>query len=338
MTIHSVGDQARALVLQNQTTRLRDRLQVLTGEMSSGIVADRVDRVSGDTSLLNHYESQIELLTHYQRAGAEAGAIASATQDVLSALKEESAGFSNALLSTAAEEATVFVPLRAVEARGLFNSAIGRLNTEIAGLHLFSGQNSDTAPLVDAETILGELQLLTGGLTTASQVETAISDWFDALPGAGGYLDFAYRGTIDQPRQAQLSADRSISFATSAASPVIRDLLKSLAIAAVADSGTLATNGSERLQLIQRAGAAIRSNEVAVLDEMGRVGLLEALAERFDTEHAHALAVAQIGRSRLVTADPYQTSVALQEVETQMQTLYALTARLSKLRLVDYLR
>ncbi|MFV0303395.1 MAG: hypothetical protein ACK5IP_21430 [Paracoccus sp. (in: a-proteobacteria)] len=338
MAIHSVGDQARAFVLQSQTARLRNTLQVLTGELSTGIVADRAGRVSGNTSLLHHYESQITLLTQYQQAGSEAAAMAKATQDVLSALHAEAADFSATLLSVGAAETTNFVPLRAAEARGLFASAVGRLNAEVAGLHLFSGQASDTPPLIAAEDILGGLQGVIAGMTSAADVETAISDWFDAAPGAGGYLDFAYRGTTGQLRQAQIAEDRSIAFTTSASTPAIRDLLASLAVAAMADSGALAASGAERLHLVQRAGAALMSNESALLDEMGRVGLLEALAERLGTEHANALAVAQIGRARLVTADPFQTATALQEVQTQMETLYTLTARLSGLKLVEYLR
>ncbi|WP_299906296.1 hypothetical protein [uncultured Paracoccus sp.] len=338
MTINSVGDQSRALVLRSQTTRLRERLQDLTGEMSSGITADRAGRLSGNTVLLNHYESQIVQLTQYQQTGAEAGAIASATQDVLSALRADAATLRGSLLSVTPADSSGFIPLRAAEARGHFISAVGRLNTEVAGLHLFAGQNSDTPPLIEPEPILAELGLLTTGLTTADAVATVISDWFDAAPGAGGFLDFAYRGTIDQPRQIQISEDRSIAFTTTAATPVIRELLASLALAAVADSAALAASGAERLALIQRSSAALITNEAGLVDEMGRVGFLEALTERFGSENANALSVVQIGRAGLVTADPFETSTALHEVETQLETLYTLTARLSRLKLVDYLR
>lgn len=338
MTIHSVGDQARALLLQGQTARLRNSLQVLTGELTSGFVADRAGRVGGNTSLIHHFETRIALLTQYQQAGFEAAAAASATQDVLAALQGEASNFSATLISVSAADSEDFVPLRAVEARGHLVSVVGRLNAEVAGLHLFAGQASDTPPLIGAEDMLDALQVLTAGLTTADQVQAAVSNWFTAPPGGGGYLDLAYRGTIDQPRQVQIDADRSMTFTTDAATPAIRDLLAALATAALADSPGLMASGRERLELVHRAGAALLSNESALLDEMGRVGLLESLAERFGTEQAHALGVAEIGRARLITADPFQTATALQEVETQMQTLYSLTARLSKLKLVDYLR
>lgn len=338
MAIHTVGDQARAFVLQTQTARLRGTLQTLTDELSSGYVADPAMRLSGNTVRLNHFESQISNLTQYKSTGEEAAGIAQATRQVLEALQADMSEFRITTLSTSSGTAPTAVPLRASEAESLFVSAIGRLNTEIAGLHLFAGQSTDRPPLVAAEDILAEMRLLTDGMSTMADIETAISNWFDAGPGGGGYLDFAYGGTIGQVRTARIAEDRVIRFSTSAATPAIRDALKGLAVAIMAGSDLIAVDDVERLRMVQRAGEMLMSNETAMLDEIGRVGLLEAIADRFSTEHANTLAVARIGRAQLTSADPYQTATALQQVQTQMETLYTLTARLSGLTLVDYLR
>lgn len=338
MAIHSVGDQARAFILQNQTAQLRNSLKVLTDELSSGIVADKAGRLSGNTTQLHHFESRIAILKQYKSVGDEAANIAEATQQVLGALQADASSFADSSLAVGSAANSTMVPLRASEAQALLGAAIGRLNTEVAGLHLFSGQATDTPPLASAEAILTELQALTAGLSTSNDVEATIANWFDAPPGGAGYLDFAYNGTLGEPRLAQIAEERVISFSTSGASPAIRELLKGLSLAALADTGTLATTSEERLRMVARSGAMLRSNERSMLDEMGRVGLLQSIADRFATEHSNALAVAEIGRSNLITADPYQTATALHQVQAQMETLYTLTARLSGLRLVDYLR
>ncbi|AUH32562.1 hypothetical protein [Paracoccus tegillarcae] len=338
MAIHSVGDQARAFVLQNQTAHLRNSLNVLTDELATGLVADKAGRLGGNTTQLHHFESQIAILNQYKSSGQEAANIAEATQQVLAALHSDAAGFAADALATRPATNTTAVSLRASQAQALFGAAVARLNTNVAGLHLFAGQATDTPALAGAEAILTELQAVTAGMSTAADVETAIIDWFDAAPGGGGYLDFAYNGTIGEPRLAQIAEERVISFSTSGATPAIRNLLKGLAVAALSNAPTLAAADTERLSMVDRAGALLRSNETAVLDEMGRVGLLQSLAERFGTEHSNALAVAEIGRSNLITADPFLTATALQQVQVQMETLYTLTARLSGLNLVDYLR
>lgn len=336
MAIHTIGDQARAFVLQSQTARLRNTLQVLSQEMASGKVADQAKRVGGNTTILHHYETQISLLKQYQQTGAEAAAVAEVTQQVLGALRNDSNDFANSLIATNASSLSGQVGLRASEARAMFESAVSRLNIQVADQHIFAGLATDTPPLVDAANILTELATLTAGLATASDVENAVAGWFDAAPGGGGYLDFAYQGTTGQPRLTQIADQRNIAFTTSGATPTVREVLKAFALAAFADSASLPP--AEQVQVVRAAGDMLLNNQQHLLDESGRVGLLEQLADRFQTEHSNALAMVEIGRSKLVAADPFDTATALTEVQTQMETLYSMTARLSKLKLVDYLR
>lgn len=336
MAINTIGDQARAFVLQSQTARLRSTLQVLSQEMASGKVADQAKRVGGNTTILHHYESQITLLKQYQQTGAEAATVAETMQHVLGALHEDSSSFSNSLIAANATSMKSQIGLRVSEARSMFASAVSRLNTQIADQFIFAGQATDTPPVVAADTILSELTTVTTGLSNAADLETAIASWFDAAPGGGGYLDFAYQGTTGVPRLVQIADQRSVAFMTSGATPSVREVLKAFALAAVADG--VAMPDSEQIQAIRRSGQILLDNQQNILDESGRLGLLEQLADRFQAEHSNALALVQIGRSKLVSADPFDTATALSEVQTQMETLYSLTARLSKLKLVDYLR
>jgi flagellar hook-associated protein 3 FlgL len=39
----------------------------------------------------------------------------------------------------------------------------------------------------------------------------------------------------------------------------------------------------------------------------------------------------------LLSVDPYETATKMQEMQTQLQTLYAITARAARLSLVDFL-
>jgi len=46
----------------------------------------------------------------------------------------------------------------------------------------------------------------------------------------------------------------------------------------------------------------------------------------------------ELARAELIAIDPYKAATDLTSVQTQLETLYALTARLSRLSLVEYLR
>ena len=45
-----------------------------------------------------------------------------------------------------------------------------------------------------------------------------------------------------------------------------------------------------------------------------------------------------LAREALIGADPYEAAAALEAAETQLETLYTLTARISRLSLVNFLR
>ena len=70
---------------------------------------------------------------------------------------------------------------------------------------------------------------------------------------------------------------------------------------------------------------------------MARIGLNQQLVERAQSETSAVEATLTSARNQIRQADPYQTAAAITEAQSQLQTLYAVTARLSKLRLVDFL-
>ena len=56
-----------------------------------------------------------------------------------------------------------------------------------------------------------------------------------------------------------------------------------------------------------------------------------------ETRNSSEESALQIARNDLTSVDPYSTATKLQETQTQLETIYALTARMSHLSLLDYL-
>jgi flagellar hook-associated protein 3 FlgL len=46
----------------------------------------------------------------------------------------------------------------------------------------------------------------------------------------------------------------------------------------------------------------------------------------------------EIARADLVAIDPFEAATRMEAAQTQLETLYSVTARLSRLSLVDFLR
>ena len=76
--------------------------------------------------------------------------------------------------------------------------------------------------------------------------------------------------------------------------------------------------------------------ELAVLQ--AHIGTVESRIEDAKIINSAEGAALDLARSEMLGVDPYETATKLENTQTQLETLYALTARLSRLSLVDFLR
>lgn len=338
MTVNSIGDQARAFVMKTASARLKNTVDVLTKEMSSGEVADLGQRLQGNSRSLNDIEARMKMLNQYKRNAAEAASLTGAMQERLGTIHSVTSTLAVDLVVGPALPTVKLLSTRSDGVAQTFSDVVEQLNGSFAGQHLFSGLATDLPPLISANQMLDNLEAITSGLTTAADVAQAVSDWFDAAPGGGGFLDVAYSGTLGQTRQLGIAEDSAIGITTDAANPVIRDVMKGLATAALVSRGVLAGQHDEQWSLMTKGGAVIMDNDAGLIAEMARVGLNQQIVDQGQAANAAALSTLNVARNDIRSADPYETSVALTEAQSQLDALYTITARLSKLKLVEYLR
>ncbi|MDN5567962.1 MAG: hypothetical protein L0G27_04295 [Paracoccus sp. (in: a-proteobacteria)] len=337
MTLTSIGDQARAFAMQSATNRLKTTMTTLTQEMSSGEVADLGQRLQGNTRALHEIEGRLSRTTQVQANANEAAIQLQAIQDIFEGVRTTTTDLGVNLVSDPFVASTAQLGTRATEVANALDTVIQRLNGMDSNRYLLSGLASDRPPLSSGTEILDALQGVTAGLTTADEISTAITGWFDAPAGAGGFMDVVYHGTTGAGASIPVTDRQSLEITTSAASPAVRDLLKGLATAAILERGVLAAQPDEKANLLRQSGHALIAADAALLGEMGRVGLGQQMVARAQTANAAALSTLEVSRNDIRRADPYETATALTEVQTQLETLFAVTARLSKLNLVDYL-
>lgn len=336
MTVQSIGDQARAFAMQAASNRIKTTLATLTDELSSGEVADLGARLQGNTQDLAGIEARLAMLTQFKSNSAEAAAHTQGMQDALTSVQSINEDIGRGLYLEPEATTDGLIAARSAEAASALQSVIGQLNGTVGQRFLFSGAYSDTQPLASADTILTALTAQVAGLTTAGDVSQAVSDWFDAAPGMGGFADTAYRGGPGG-QSTPIGEDTTITLTTTALSPAIRDNLKGLATAAMLDRGALAGNGAEGRKLLQTAGKALMQNTPPLIAEMSRLGYTQQVIATAQTEGNAAYATLQTARNTLREADPLATAAAISDAETKLQTLYSVIGRLSQLKLVDYL-
>lgn len=336
MTVQSIGDQARAFAMQASANRIKTTLATLTAELASGEVADLGSRLQGNTQHLAGIESRLSALAQFKRNATEAAAHTQGMQDALTSVQTMTESLGRGLYIDPVSATNGLMAARSAEAASTLRAVIGQLNGAVGQRFLFSGTASDTQPLASADTILSALTTRVAGLTKAADVAAAVSEWFDAPPGLGGFADTGYQGGAGG-QQTPIGEDSTITLTTTALSPAIRDSLKGLAMAALVDRGALPGGGQQARNLLQAAGKSLLDNSPALIAEMSRVGYAQQVIASVQVQGDAATATLQTARNTMREADPYATSAAVTEAETRLQTLYTVIGRLSQLKLADYL-
>ena len=336
MAITSLGDLAQSYVLRQQNARLKADLQRQSLELSTGRTSDIGKAVAGDFSPLAGLERSISRLGAFKVATTEAGLFADTMQTALGGIGDAAATLGpQAMAAAAAGGQPAQVNAIGAEAHAKLGAALAALNTRVGDRTLFAGTATDGAAVADADTILSALITATAGATSAADVATAVGTWFDDPAGFGtvGYL-----GSDDMLAPVRIGEGESARLEITAADPTIVDTLKGLAMAALLDRGALAGNATERAALARKAGETLLQGETARAGLSAALGTEQQRIDEVATRNAAESSSLQIARSDILSVDPYETATALQATQTQLETLYSITAQISRLSLVDYLR
>ena len=211
------------------------------------------------------------------------------------------------------------------------------MNAQIGGRALFAGAATDSPALADADTILSALTEVTATAADAAEAADRVDDWF----APGGDFDtsgLGYVGSATRMSGFRVADGTRADIHIRADDPAIRETLKGLALAALVKDGPFNGNVEQRSDLARIAGGQLLSSQSAFIAARAEVGTAQATIENATTQNAAERTALSISRNEITSIDPYQTAVELREVEVQLETLYSMTARLSRLSLVNYLR
>ena len=329
----SVGDASLTNILARQGADLRGQVQRASQEVASGKHADIGQVLRGDYSPLLAVDASLSRLAAFKATATDAAFQTAAQQSAITGLSQLANGISTQLMGARDVSTPAQISTLASDARGRLGSAIGLLNTQASGRAVFAGQATDTVPLGAADDMLAALEMAAVGATTAGQVAAAVATWFDDPLGYGAFYQggAALTGVPVAPGEV---ADLS----TTAMDPAIRDTLAGLAMAALLDRGILAGNAEERANLAATAGQGLIRSEEDRITLSARIGTVEAQIEAARTRNSAEEASLGILRSDIGSVDPYEAATRLETIRAQLESLYLVTARVSRLSLTEYIR
>lgn len=333
MTRVSVGDASLTNILARQGAELRARVQEASQEVATGRHGDIGQVTRGDFSPLLAIDASLTRLSAYRSTATDTAFQVQAQQTAISGLSQLAAGITTTLLGARDFSTPAQINTVAADARGRLQSAVGLLNTQASGRAVFAGDATGTEPLGTADDMLTALELAATGATTAGQVAAAVNGWFaDPL----GYGAFYQGGGPLSP--SPIAPGETADLSTTALDPALRETLAGFAMAALIDRGVLAGNPSERARLAQTAGQTLFVGEEARITLAARIGTVEAQVETARSRNSAEETALGILRSDIGSVDPYEAATRLETVRAQLEALYLVTARVSRLSLVEYIR
>lgn len=335
MSFLSVGDLSQSIQLRRDTARVNSDILRLTNELSSGLKSDLGAATKGDFGPLAAIERDLAMLNAREDTAKEAELVGNVANDILGRISEDATQSSANLLLASTFVQPIYVDNAAADARQRFEDAVASLNTQVAGRSIFAGQAYDSPALQPAETILADLFAAVSAETTVEDAFTAIDAWF--APG-GAFETGAYLGTAEPATPVRLGDGDVAQPTLRAIDPVLVEPLKAMASAALLDVGLFAGQSEIRAEMATSSGERLLSSVDATNAARASIGEAQQAVERGKTRIGGERAALELARNSIIAIDPYEAATQLQEAQTQLQTLYVITGRISNLSLANFLR
>ncbi|MCP1169232.1 flagellin [Limimaricola litoreus] len=236
-----------------------------------------------------------------------------------------------------------------LSAQMALDQIIGAANRSHAGEALFSGIETDRAPLQpfdEANPASGQspremVEAVIGtGPASAAEAETMAEALAEAFaPTTGDFEGSFYNGTpaaTPDRLSARIDENETLSYGVQANDPGFTELLRGLSMLASADVSQFDNEGAAQAWL-NEAITAMAGGRDALLQAETRLGAQQARLESVMEAQAakRDLYTGQI--NAIENVDPYEAATRLTELQTQLEASYMVTSRLSKLSFLNYL-
>lgn len=335
MNLTTIGDLSQSYMLRQRQTALHSETARLQTELTTGLVADTRSHLRGDYAHLGDIERSLSLLQGYGFAIAEGETLTGAMQTALGAVQELSSDLSTDLILAAQSNSSLAVAGASAEAEHAFSAMVSHLNTRVAERALFAGAAYDAPALALPQEMLSGLRSALSGEVTLTGVQAALDSWFGS---GGGFETDGYLGATEDGTPLQLSEDVRLGLAIRADDQVCRDALKATALAALASDESLGFPADLRESLIATAGTELIALQPALTETIAGLGITQSRIEDSKVRNEAAGLALEMSRNTLLAADQYEAATRFELVQTQIETLYAVTVRASRMSLLDYMR
>ena len=321
-----ISNSIISTVLSPTISNMRDRLDVASKESVTGQHSDVTQHLEGRVGKAMVAQKALDDLTLQREHLSLRGTRLEVAQKQLEFVQTTSSGLAVQLNTAISSEDARAQSLVASDAETSLNQIFASLNARHGERFLFSGDATATNPLGSVETLLDDIRQIAINAPDDATFATDLDTYFN--DPTGGWRQTIYQG----------SDNISDPDAVSANDPAIRQLIKGLAVVAIAqpDSGIPLFDTSDAPLLA--ASYDILSGETNLTNLRAEIGLIQEQVERkVDSLDVEETILTQAFNS-LTARDQYEAATEVKLLEANLQAAYVLTSRISDLSLLNYLR
>lgn len=346
MKTANISTLAISLALRNSTSRLQGSLPRLQQELVTGKHNDAGLALGAESRKLASFINDIDHTQRLVDTNLQVSTRLSTLQESMSRLNGLATQLSNSVGIVMGGSGQEFVAEQT--AKNVIAEMTSILNIQVNGVFVFSGINANNNPISDyvtggAKAAFDAAFLSYFGFTkddpaaaavTRTQIDNFLTTEVEPLYLGAGWTTNVSSAT-DEVMVSRISAEVTAETSVSANEEPFRQLMMASVIAAeLYDSniGADALVGASEY-VISKAGTATGG----LTSLQGQMGLVEERIMRANDALTTQKTLLETFASELEAVDPYETSIELNTLLTQIEVSYSVTARIKNLSLMNYL-
>ena len=341
-----VSSSAVSEALRYSVMRSQAALVKAQKEATTGFVADSGLALGARTSQTVSFARELERMKAIVDTNAVVASRLTATQEALNQISDLAQSFMSTLTTNLAGSTTSRVSVE--EANRTLSTLTSVLNTNLNGEYLFAGVNTDRKPIASYEAgsapktayDLAFQQYLTDTSATAADpfptpaaMDQFIADYMDNLFMGAGWDEWS--SASDQRISSRIALNEKTETSVTANNDGIRKLLMASTIVAETLSGDM--DDAVRGRLIESAMGMIGESLADLTQLRADLGITqkrvtqasERLEAQADIFERHLL--------KMEGVDPYEAATRASDLLGDLETSYALTARIQQLSLLKFI-
>jgi flagellar hook-associated protein 3 FlgL len=341
------------LAITNATREMRVNMQVklaaLQKEAGSGRHADVGLALGYLTQRTVSFRQDMDRLKTFKDTNAIATARLEMTQNSLTGLRDAAQSFLQSL--NAARSARTADGTAITDAKLKLENFTAVMNTAVSGAHIFSGVNTDVRPMGEyfSDTpsaariamegaFIAEFGVAQGQAGVESITKDQMNTFLD-----GAFADLfndtnwptTWSSASDQNITSRISTNERIETSANANETAFRNLASAFTM--IADIGLEELDEGAYLAVVDKAIAVVGKAIFDITEVGARLGTSEERIEAANTKIDIQVTLVNNHISMLEGVDPFEATAKVNELLTQIEASYALTARLQGLSLINFI-